>query len=194
MAQLSPVGILQAGSSLAETLVQNLNIQGLLGSVAGAFFAPLLGILLFIAFLIIAAQMVVALVEGFIVMSGGVLLLGFLGSPWTARFGLSYFATLAGSGIKLFMIYIIVAIGGGLIAGPLRRVHLPPHHGAGVAPRLLLWAALAAAGRLVTPKGLVYLELPEPLAPEAATAAGYELVRAATAGRVAFHLPRRTGA
>jgi len=117
MAQLSPVGILQAGSSLAETLVQNLTIQGLLGSVAGAFFAPLLGILLFIAFLIIAAQMVVALVEGFIVMSGGVLLLGFLGSPWTARFGLSYFATLAGAGIKLFMIYIIVAIGGGLIAG-----------------------------------------------------------------------------
>lgn len=40
----------------------------------------------------------------------------------------------------------LMAIGGGLIAGPLRRVHLPPHHGAGVAPRLLLWAALAAAG------------------------------------------------
>ena len=87
-----------------------------LGSLAGAFFAPLLGILLFIAFLIIAAQMVIALVEGFIIMSGGVLLLGFLGSPWTARFGLSYFATLAGAGIKLFMIYIIVAIGGGGIA------------------------------------------------------------------------------
>ncbi len=117
MTQLSPVGILQAGSNLAETLVQSLNIQGLLGSLAGAFFAPLLGILLFIAFLIIAAQMVIALVEGFIIMSGGVLLLGFLGSPWTARFGLSYFATLAGAGIKLFMIYIIVAIGGGLIAG-----------------------------------------------------------------------------
>jgi type IV secretion system protein TrbL len=117
MAQLSPVGVLQAGSSLAETLVQNLNIQGLLGSLAGGFLAPLLGILLFIAFLVIAAQMVVALVEGFIVVSGGVLLLGFLGSPWTARFGLSYFSALIGVGTKLFMIYIIVALGGGLIAG-----------------------------------------------------------------------------
>ena len=35
MAQLSPVGILQAGSGLAETLVQNLNLQGMLGSIAG---------------------------------------------------------------------------------------------------------------------------------------------------------------
>jgi len=117
MPQLSPVGILQAGSDLAETLVQNLNVQGLLGSLAGGFLAPILGILLFIAFLIIAAQMVIALVEGFIVMSGGVLLLGFLGSPWTARFGLSYFSALVGSGVKLFMIYIIVALGGGLVAG-----------------------------------------------------------------------------
>lgn len=117
MAQLSPVGILLAGSNLAETLIQNLNIQGLFGSVAGAFFAPMIGLLLFVAFLIIAAQMVVALVEGFIVTSGGVLLLGFLGSPWTARFGMAYFSALAGAGIKLFMIYIIVALGGGLIAG-----------------------------------------------------------------------------
>lgn len=117
MAQLSPIGILLAGSDLAETLIQNLNIQGLFGSVAGAFFAPLVGLLLFIAFLIIAAQMVVALVEGFLVMSGGVLLLGFLGSPWTARFGMAYFSALVGTGVKLFMIYIVVALGGGLIAG-----------------------------------------------------------------------------
>ena len=117
MAQLSPIGVLQAGSDLAETLIQNLNIQGLFGSVAGAFFSPLVGLLLFVAFLIIAAQMVVALVEGFLVMSGGVLLLGFLGAPWTARFGMAYFSALVGTGIKLFMIYIIVALGGGLITG-----------------------------------------------------------------------------
>jgi type IV secretion system protein TrbL len=117
MAQLSPVGILQAGSGLAETLVQNLNVQGMLGSIAGAFLAPILGVLLFVAFLIIAAQMVIALVEGFIVLSGGVLLLGFLGSPWTARFGMSYFSALLGVGTKLFMIYIIVALGGGLVTG-----------------------------------------------------------------------------
>lgn len=74
-------------------------------------------------------------------------------------------------------------------AGTYELVFLDPPFAAG-----LQAAALAAAGRLVTPKGLVYLESPEPLAPEAATAAGYELVRAATAGRVAFHLLRRTGA
>ena len=74
-------------------------------------------------------------------------------------------------------------------AGSFELVFLDPPFAAG-----LQAAALAAAGRLVTPAGLVYLEGPEPLAPEAATAAGYELVRAGTAGRVAFHLLRRTGA
>ena len=74
-------------------------------------------VVFFVAFLIIAAQMVIALVEGFIVLSGGVLLLGFLGSPWTARFGLAYFNALIGVGTKLFMIYIIVALGGGLVTG-----------------------------------------------------------------------------
>lgn len=55
-------------------------------------------------------------------------------------------------------------------------------------------AALAAAGRLARSDGLVYLEGPELLGAEVAAAAGYELVRAATAGRVAFHLLRPTGA
>jgi 16S rRNA (guanine(966)-N(2))-methyltransferase RsmD len=54
-------------------------------------------------------------------------------------------------------------------------------------------AALAAARRLVAPDGLVYLEGPEPLTPEAAAAVGYEIVRAARAGRVAFHLLRSAG-
>jgi MFS family permease len=40
----------------------------------------------------------------------------------------------------------LMAVGGLLIAGPLRRVHLPPHHGATSSLRQMLWAALAAAG------------------------------------------------
>lgn len=66
-------------------------------------------------------------------------------------------------------------------------VFLDPPFGAGLQP-----AALAAAHRLVRPTGLIYLESPEPLGPEAAVMEGYELVRAATAGRVAVHLLRRT--
>jgi len=54
--------------------------------------------------------------------------------------------------------------------------------------------ALAAARRLVTPAGWIYLESPEPLAATEAAAAGLEVVRASRAGRVAFHLLRVTSA
>lgn len=64
-------------------------------------------------------------------------------------------------------------------------IFLDPPFAAGVQD-----AALAAAARLLAPGGLVYLESPAPLVPEAA-AAGWVIERADCAGRVAFHLLRR---
>jgi type IV secretion system protein TrbL len=114
---LDPAAMVSAGAALANQLLSNVNISGLLGTLAGALIGGVLALLMFIAFLIVAAQMAIALVEAFLVMGGGVLLLGFLGSPWTARFGLTYFSALVGSGVKLFMIYVIAGIGSALVAG-----------------------------------------------------------------------------
>jgi 16S rRNA (guanine(966)-N(2))-methyltransferase RsmD len=50
--------------------------------------------------------------------------------------------------------------------------------------------ALAAARRLVTPEGLIYLEAPTALTETRLRELGLELVRAGRAGRVAFHLLR----
>lgn len=52
-------------------------------------------------------------------------------------------------------------------------------------------AALAVAQRLLAPDGLVYLECAAPLAAAQAAAAGFEIICAARAGRVHFHLLRR---
>jgi 16S rRNA (guanine(966)-N(2))-methyltransferase RsmD len=54
--------------------------------------------------------------------------------------------------------------------------------------------ALATARRVVNADGFVYLESPAPLTPEAAAAAGFDIVRAERAGRVAFHLLRPASA
>ena len=56
-------------------------------------------------------------------------------------------------------------------------------------------AALVAARRLIAPDGLVYLESGAPLTATQAAAAGFEIARAARAGRVHFHLlrPRDAG-
>jgi type IV secretion system protein TrbL len=114
---LDPAAMVATGATLANQLISHINIAGVLGTIGGALIGGLLALLMFIAFLVVAAQMAIALVEAFLVMSGGVLLLGFLGSPWTARFGLAYFTALVGSGVKLFMIYIIAGIGSALVDG-----------------------------------------------------------------------------
>jgi type IV secretion system protein TrbL len=116
-ASLDPAAMVDAGATLSDQLLSNVNVSGVLGTLAGALIGGLLALLMFVAFLFVAAQMAIALVEAFLVMAGGVLLLGFLGSPWTARFGLAYFSALVGSGVKLFMIYIIAGIGSALVAG-----------------------------------------------------------------------------
>lgn len=117
MPSVDPTAVVDAGASLANQLLQNIQIAGVLGTLAGALIGGVLALLMFFAFLLIAAQMAITLVEGFVVLSGGVLLLGFLGSPWTARIGLTYFNALIGVGIKLFLIFIIVGIGSSLVAG-----------------------------------------------------------------------------
>jgi 16S rRNA (guanine(966)-N(2))-methyltransferase RsmD len=75
------------------------------------------------------------------------------------------------------------AVGARLAPGSFDIVLLDPPFDAG-----LHLAALTAARRLVRADGLVYLESPTLLAPEAAAAAGFGIVRHGRAGRVAFHL------
>lgn len=117
VASLDPAAMVSTGANLADQLLSNINIAGILGTIAGAFLGGVLALVMFIAFLLIAAQMAIALVEAFIVLGAGVLLLGFLGSPWTAGFGMTYFSALVGSGVKLFLIYIIAGIGSALVPG-----------------------------------------------------------------------------
>ncbi len=56
----------------------------------------------------------------------------------------------------------------------------------------LLAPALDAVRRLLAPEGLVYAESGEPIGASQTAALGYELVRADRAGRVSFHLLRRS--
>ncbi len=112
---LDPSAVVSTGATLAAQIASNLQLTGLLSSLWGGLAGLLVSVLMFLAFLFIAAQMVIALIEAFIIMGAGVLLLGFLGSPWTAQFGLTYFSALVGTGVKLFMIYVIVGFGGALV-------------------------------------------------------------------------------
>ena len=64
-----------------------------------------------IAFALIAGQMVLALIESYIVVGGGVLMLGFAGSRWTIPFAERFLSYAVSVGTKLFVIYLIMGIG-----------------------------------------------------------------------------------
>ena len=137
---LTPSGIFDQGVQLASTLIQNgmqVNssqnggvahtlMSG--GSNLGSYFLAaivigLSGIMVILAFTVIALQMFVALAESYIVIGGGALMLGFLGSRWTTNFGEKYFAYAVSVGIKLFTLYLIVGFGNSLVQAIVNQLN-----------------------------------------------------------------------
>ncbi|EGO94254.1 P-type conjugative transfer protein TrbL [Acidiphilium sp. PM] len=89
-----------------------LNIGSDIGRMAG-FFVELverviLAVMIFVAFFVIAIEMLILLIESYLIIGAGVLFLGFGGSRWTARYVNSYINYAISIGTKLFVIYLIV--------------------------------------------------------------------------------------
>lgn len=116
---LTPDGIVNKGLDLALgafSLLKELNALSAIGVVLPVTFMALL---IFLAFLWVAAQLLVTLVESYIAIGLGVILLGFGGSRWTTDFATKYLQFAVGTGIKLMLIYAIVGGGQTLFNGLL---------------------------------------------------------------------------
>jgi len=124
---LSPSGIFDQGINVASAMVSAMNSSNTnnlgLGEVVssggasigsfmfGAIVTGLAGLLTILAFTLVAVQLMVTLIESYIVIGGGMLMMGFLGSRWTLPFGEKYFGYAVSTGIKLFTLYLIVGQG-----------------------------------------------------------------------------------
>ncbi len=64
-----------------------------------------------IAFAVIAGFMVVTLVEAYLVIGGGVLMLGFAGSRWTATLAEGYVLYAVKVGVRLLVLYLLIGAG-----------------------------------------------------------------------------------
>ena len=104
---LTPSTVVNQGLFLYQTLQASVSsfslATGMLFSIAGLF--------AIILFILMAAHMVVILVEGYIVMAAGVIFLGFGGSDWTIDTAKNYLRFILGFGTKLFAAYIVMALG-----------------------------------------------------------------------------------
>lgn len=116
---LTPSAVISRGIDLAGTLVtkgQDLNGEqnGILSAgnyMLSAIIIGLSGVLVILGFAAVALQLFIALIESYIIIGGGALMLGFLGSRWTSNFGEKYFSYAVSVGVKLFSMYLLIGMG-----------------------------------------------------------------------------------
>jgi hypothetical protein len=76
----------------------------------------LVAIIVLMAYGAIAGQLLITLIESYICIGAGVIMLGFVGSKWTSDMSTSYIKYAVGTGLKLMITYIVIGAGIGLFA------------------------------------------------------------------------------
>lgn len=110
----SPNQILGSGIQMGADLI-NSTMNAVSGwhpaeSIILAVAAGIAAVLILIGTLILALQLIVTLIEAFIVIGGGAVLLGFMGSRWTSQWGEKYFGYAVSVGIKLMIVELITGL------------------------------------------------------------------------------------
>ena len=103
----TPSGIGDVGFKIFNTVVQQSSIASPIISTAGIIMA----IIIIAILALIAANMLILLVSGWILAYAGVFYLGFGGSRWTSDIAISYFKTVLNLGIQLMTMVLLVGIG-----------------------------------------------------------------------------------
>jgi type IV secretion system protein TrbL len=111
---LYPSDVMDQGISLAGNIFHSFKNTGMwyygIVTLVGAF----TGLVTLFSFSIIAGLLVVTLVESYIVLGAGVLMLGFASNRVSSKFATNYLSYAMGVGAKLFMLYLVLGIGGNL--------------------------------------------------------------------------------
>jgi type IV secretion system protein TrbL len=107
----SPSNVFDTGVDIASLMLQGLKDMSLFSSLPTMIIAGWAALLIVGAFAWIAIQLLVTLVESYIVVSAGVLFLGFGGSRWTTELAQRYISYAVSIGVKLFVIYLIIGLG-----------------------------------------------------------------------------------
>lgn len=117
---MTPSGVIGRGVDMAGDLITkggqvnseaNSGVLNMGNYMLAAIVISVAGLMVVLAFAVVALQLFVALMESYIVIGSGALMLGFLGSRWTSNFGEKYFSYAMSVGIKLFTIYMMIGLG-----------------------------------------------------------------------------------
>src|SRR6185437_7169028 len=110
-ATVSPSDVIDIGRQNAMLILQSLHVSVVLQDPAMAIYAALSAFVLALAFMAVAAQLTLVMIESYIVLGSGVLFLGFASFRGTASFAENLIAYALHVGVKIFFLYLIVGIG-----------------------------------------------------------------------------------
>lgn len=119
-----PSEIIDLGVQLAFWTIDTTGLPLTPEAFITAGFALLSRVVIFGAFLWTAAMLLLAWVESYVALAGGVLFLGFAGFRATAGFAENYLNYLVFLGVRLFLFYLVLGVGTSVIMTTVRA--LPP--------------------------------------------------------------------
>ena len=108
---IAPSDVFATGVNLAQKVISQMTIWAPAASV-GLIIA---GLVVEVCFALIAACMVLALVESYLVISMGVIFMAFGGSRWTKDYAVNTIRYTVSVGAKLLVLQLLVSVGTGLI-------------------------------------------------------------------------------
>ena len=109
---IAPSDIFDTGVNIATRMLEQFSI---FSAPVQSLFLVAASLVILVCFALIAAALILALVESYIVLSAGVLLLGFGGSQWTKDFAVKTLIYAVSVGAKLFVLQLIAGLGAQIV-------------------------------------------------------------------------------
>lgn len=106
---LDPGVILNLGINLAIEMFDD--AAGLFTLLTMPLWVAASGLVVAVAFAVIAGTLLHTLIESYVVLGAGVLLLGFGGSRWTVSFAEGYLIHAVRVGVRLFVLFLLIGVG-----------------------------------------------------------------------------------
>ena len=119
VASVTPSGIVDVGFMILKQAFWNSSIWSPVDSFIGV--ALSVGILILLA--VVAVNMLLLLVSGWLLMYAGIFFLGFGGSRWTSDMAINYYKTVLGVAVQIMTMVLLVGIGNDLLSSFYARMN-----------------------------------------------------------------------
>lgn len=110
----APGDVFFEGLYIAGTLLSKADWTGFLFNPAPAVMVILSALIIFLAFIVITIHYIMAQVESYIVVSAGLIFLGFGGNTITRPYVERFFSLAVAVGVKIMVLYVVIGVGRGL--------------------------------------------------------------------------------